>query len=630
MRLFISYASKDRKLVTQLHNDLSQAGHKVWYDRAPEGLRPGDDWWAEILAEIEKCDVFIFALTPASVVSKACQAEFQYALNLNKPRFSIMLKTVELPSGSLLQKMHNVDARKYDRDAFVGITRGLNTMEVGIKEGAYPEQSASRPDFPFNEDKLAPYRDLKFENLAYRDQITAVFEVRDVLQTGRPPERAEARNLFLLWLKSPNITTSAEREIREALRGKRNVWITMGVVLAATLIAAAIFAPSLLNGGADPPAEEGRFASETGEAQEVAQITELVTAAVEASPVPATATDTPEASETASDTPEPTATDTPTPTNTPTPSETPEPTSTYTRTPTYTPRPSPTRRPTATATASEENSAVDESLGTGSNPITLLFITFSENVGEVQGAAEELANVLIELTGYSFEAEPANDFAEVIRAMCDGEAEIGALNTFSYLLANEEECAEVGVIGTRFGSPFYSGQIITRADSGIESMEDLEGWAFCRPDPLSISGWIIPSIAMMAAGVDLDSLEIIDAGGHDGVVTAVYNGGCLAGATFVDARLNVEEEFPDVMEKVVVLMESAPIPNDTLAYAPSLSTETKQAITDALVAIANDEGKRDLLEQVYGWSGLIPAEDAFYNDFRDELDAAGVSVEGLQ
>jgi phosphonate transport system substrate-binding protein len=272
---------------------------------------------------------------------------------------------------------------------------------------------------------------------------------------------------------------------------------------------------------------------------------------------------------------------------------------------------------------------VDETLGTEDNPITLLFIP-SENAQEVQAGADQLSVLLSEATGLTIEAVVSTDYAAAIEAMCGGEAEIGALNTFSYILAHERGCADVGVVSTRFDSPFYSGQVITLADSGIESLADLAGGTFCRPDPLSTSGWIIPSIAMQAAGVDLGGLEIIDAGGHDGVVTSVYNGDCIAGATFVDARSNVEEEFPDVMEKIVVIAESAPIPNDTLSYAPSLSAETQQAITDALVAIVADETNGALLDQVYGWTGLTDAEDSFYDDFREQLDAAGVDIESLQ
>lgn len=289
-----------------------------------------------------------------------------------------------------------------------------------------------------------------------------------------------------------------------------------------------------------------------------------------------------------------------------------------------------TEVPVADATEEASTSGAAGDLGTEDNPIVLLFIP-SENAQEVQAGADDLAALISEQTGLVIEARVSTDFAAAIEAMCSGEAEIGALNTFSYILAHERGCADVGVVSTRFGSAFYQGQIITSADSGIEDYADLAGTTFCRPDPLSTSGWIVPSIALRANGVDPDAdLEVVDVGGHDAVVTAVYNGECQAGATFVDARSQVADELTDVNEKVVVIAESAPIPNDTLSFSAEVPTEVREAVVAALVEIAADEENLALLDAVYSWGGVEPAEDSFFDDFRQQLDAAGIDIEDLQ
>lgn len=289
-----------------------------------------------------------------------------------------------------------------------------------------------------------------------------------------------------------------------------------------------------------------------------------------------------------------------------------------------------TEEAAADATEEASTSGAADDLGTEDNPIVLLFIP-SENAQEVQAGADDLAALISEQTGLVIEARVSTDFAAAIEAMCSGEAEIGALNTFSYILAHERGCADVGVVSTRFGSAFYQGQIITSADSGIEDYADLAGTTFCRPDPLSTSGWIVPSIALRANGVDPDAdLEVVDVGGHDAVVTAVYNGECQAGATFVDARSQVADELTDVNEKVVVIAESAPIPNDTLSFSAEVPTEVREAVVAALVEIAADEENLALLDAVYSWGGVEPAEDSFFDDFRQQLDAAGIDIEDLQ
>ncbi len=277
----------------------------------------------------------------------------------------------------------------------------------------------------------------------------------------------------------------------------------------------------------------------------------------------------------------------------------------------------------------EEAAAPATTLGTEDDPVVLLFIP-SENAQEVQAGADDLAALLSEATGLVIEARVSTDFAAAIEAMCSGEAEIGALNTFSYILAHERGCADVGVVSVRFGSTYYQGQVVVSAESGITDFEGLKGTTFCRPDPLSTSGWIIPSIAMRANGVDPDTdLEVVDVGGHDAVITAVYNGECQAGATFVDARGNVADEYADVNDKVLVIAESAPIPNDTLSFSAEVPAEMREAIVAALLEIAADEENVALLDAVYSWGGLEAADDSFFDDFRQQLDAAGIDIEDL-
>jgi phosphonate transport system substrate-binding protein len=228
----------------------------------------------------------------------------------------------------------------------------------------------------------------------------------------------------------------------------------------------------------------------------------------------------------------------------------------------------------------------------------------------------------------------ATEYAGVIEAMCSDppKAHMASLATFSYLLAAERGCAEAELVSVRFGSPVYNGQIYVRADSGITSVEELAGKTFCRPDPLSTSGWIIPSIELRAAGIDPDTdlSQIVDAGSHEAAVAGVYNGDCDAGASYVDARGRIEEEYPDVMDAVQVINISADIPNDGVQYVPSLPREMRDQINDALMSIAETEEGQEAIDTAYQWENLQEIDDSFYEPFRQVLDAAGVSPEELE
>ncbi|MBX3064223.1 MAG: phosphate/phosphite/phosphonate ABC transporter substrate-binding protein [Anaerolineae bacterium] len=262
-------------------------------------------------------------------------------------------------------------------------------------------------------------------------------------------------------------------------------------------------------------------------------------------------------------------------------------------------------------------------------PVIWAFVP-SENSQEVLASADAIAALVTEKTNIPIKTFVATEFAGVVEAMCNGQAQMGALNTFGYVLASSRQCADVGLVSVRNGSTSYRGQIITLADSGIKTIADLKGKTFCRPDPLSTSGWIIPSILLKANGINPDTdLEVVDVGGHDAVVENVYNGNCAAGATFDDARGQVEATYADVREKVVVVEYTAAIPNDTVSFAPSFDSEKRAAIVKALLEIVGDEANADLVRSVYNWTGLAEAKDAFFDDFRQQLDAAGVSIDTL-
>ncbi|MGD2144497.1 MAG: phosphate/phosphite/phosphonate ABC transporter substrate-binding protein [Anaerolineae bacterium] len=267
------------------------------------------------------------------------------------------------------------------------------------------------------------------------------------------------------------------------------------------------------------------------------------------------------------------------------------------------------------------------------NPIVWSFVPSGE-MERVAAGAQSVADLLHDETGLYFETNVATEYAGVIEAMCADppEAHMGSLATFAYVLANERCDIETEIVAVRYGSPTYNGQIITLADSGISSIADLAGKTFCRPDPLSTSGWIIPQLTMRAAGInpDTDLAEVVDAGSHDAVVAAVYNGDCDAGATYVDARGTIEEDNPDVMEKVIVIEVTEDIPNDGVQFIPGMDEELKTQIVDGLMAVAETEGGQEALDTAYSWAGLEKHGDEFYDPFRQVLQASGMSIEDLQ
>jgi phosphonate transport system substrate-binding protein len=275
----------------------------------------------------------------------------------------------------------------------------------------------------------------------------------------------------------------------------------------------------------------------------------------------------------------------------------------------------------------------DAELGDEDKPIIWVFVPSGETE-RVTAGFESVAALLEEETGLYFETSIATEYAGVIEALCSDppDAHMASLATFSYVLAADKGCAEAALLSVRYGSPTYNGQFIVRADSGIGSLEELNGKTFCRPDPLSTSGWVIPSIMLAAAGVDPDTglAQIVDAGSHDGVAAGVYNGDCDVGATYVDARTNIEEDYPDVMEQTVIIALEPDIPNDGVQFQKDLDQELRDKIVEGLLAVAATEEGAEAINVAYSWTELMEADDSFYDPFRQILQASGINIEDLQ
>jgi phosphonate transport system substrate-binding protein len=281
-------------------------------------------------------------------------------------------------------------------------------------------------------------------------------------------------------------------------------------------------------------------------------------------------------------------------------------------------------------------------LGSADKPIVITFVPSGES-GKITKAGTEIADCLSKMTGLSFEIEVGTSYAASIEAMGANKAQVGFLNTFSILLAEEKYqivpvLANVRKYNTNAVDPdsamagemqpFYKGQFITQKDSGITKFEDLKGKTFCFVDPNSASGYIIPRIILQANGVDPDvDLTIQNAGSHPNVAIAVYQGDCDAGVTFVDvltdAAANLKEKYPDITDKVTAFAVTERIPNDGVQVTKDLDPALKDAIVNGLMFMQADPGGKVFLKNLYSINGFIEIDPTFYNDFAAVLVKAG-------
>ncbi|MCT2538156.1 phosphate/phosphite/phosphonate ABC transporter substrate-binding protein [Aquibacillus koreensis] len=260
--------------------------------------------------------------------------------------------------------------------------------------------------------------------------------------------------------------------------------------------------------------------------------------------------------------------------------------------------------------------------GCGEDDTLVMGFVPSQDSDEIADTVAPLAEKLSEELGREVEGKVMTNYTALVEAMGTNEVQIGFIPAFGYVLASQEHDVEVLLKSERFGSGSYVAQYIVRADSGIESLEDLEGKTWAYGDPTSTSGYLFPAAQIMDEfGVEDPSTEFfgntVQSGGHDQSAIAVLEGEADVATTFDDVRTGLEEDYPEIMEETKILGYTDEIPNDTISVTKELDDELVAEIKEVFLSFNDDEEMIKIMNDVYNWDKIIEATDSEYDIVRD-------------
>lgn len=200
------------------------------------------------------------------------------------------------------------------------------------------------------------------------------------------------------------------------------------------------------------------------------------------------------------------------------------------------------------------------------------------------------------------------DYNGVIQGLLGGTLDLAWLGASGYAavyLEDPEVVTPVLVKTNLDGSYSYHSIGFARVDSGVASLDDLDGKVFGFGDPNSTSGYLIPSVEIPAAGYSMEPGkffgDVVFTGGHEQTIVAVANGDIDAGVTWADGqgawedgynsgalRKAVDAGLVD-MNDLVEIWKSKPIPEGPIVLRTALPEDVKQAMTDLVGNLqAND------------------------------------------
>lgn len=314
----------------------------------------------------------------------------------------------------------------------------------------------------------------------------------------------------------------------------------------------------------------------------------------------------------------------------------------------------PTRTPTSTSEPARTATPTDTpppafptvELGLAENPLILALPPSADSPEQIE-AARLIASQFTERTGYTVVVVVPDSYTALVDALERGNAHIVLLEPYAYELAYQKGLVRAVYGVLKEGEAMYGAQFLATRRGGFQSYYDPEegentvdaGIALaqfadkkpCWSDRMSPSGYAIPLGYLNEHHIVTRPAAFVE--GHPTVVRSLYASGiCDFGATFVDARKfpSLEDEFPDLVEQVIVVWQIPPIiPYEILALSTGMPPAMRDLFANQIAALLQTENGSAAFRTAYGIEGLQLVNDGFYQEFRRYLGRSAIDLSTL-
>lgn len=204
-------------------------------------------------------------------------------------------------------------------------------------------------------------------------------------------------------------------------------------------------------------------------------------------------------------------------------------------------------------------------------------------------------------TGVKWELYTATDYSGVMNALIAGQIHLSWLSGFSYCQTYSDSKGGVEAMVAAQepdGSMGYVSVIVVRADSPYQNFEDLKGKIVARTDPLSGSGYLIPTAAFRSMGKPVDEYYKSPlAGGHPQAVLGVLKGTYDGAFTWTSKNDNIGN-LRQMMNKgllkredIRVVWTSPPLPSPPVVIRKDLPLEMRADLEKLFVRLKDHDMK---------------------------------------
>lgn len=285
-------------------------------------------------------------------------------------------------------------------------------------------------------------------------------------------------------------------------------------------------------------------------------------------------------------------------------------------------------------------------LGLAENPLILALPPTANTQAQIE-AAKVIASQFTERTGYAVVTIVPESYTALVQALEAGNAHIAVLDPLVYALAYQRRSVQASYAVLSEGEDKYGAQFLASRRGGFtahfdegtgENLDEAEvallqfaGKKPCWSDETSPSGYVVPLGYLNQNQIVTKPAAFVE--GHPTVVRSLYASGiCDFGATYIDARKfpSLEDEFPDLIEQVIVVWRIPPIiPYDVLAFSTRMPPGMRELFASFIPAIMQTEAGRDAFRTAYGIEELKLVNDGYYQEFHLYVGASGLDLTTL-
>lgn len=207
-----------------------------------------------------------------------------------------------------------------------------------------------------------------------------------------------------------------------------------------------------------------------------------------------------------------------------------------------------------------------------------------------------------------------NTYGEIVQDLQRGAADIGIVNTFSYVDIVSRAKLKPLVRRVQAGRDYYQSYLIVRENAGISRYRELKGKVIAFSDPHSTTGYLLPQLMLRSHRLEVtrDFARVLFVGSHESTALAVANGTAHAGAL---SSYIYEELDPAVQAKLDIMDLSESIPFGPVVARSALGEPLLQRIRHFFVTLGGSSWGRSLLRDAR-LSGFTTASHEDYAPIR--------------